>query len=179
MSLSIGSVFSGTQAAYTSQLYRGIDRNYDNTYSKQEVSNFASEYEKSTGASIDVDAVFEKYDTDLDGSFSAAEYKAVQSDDALGMKQLLGTKTETDTTAKPEDASNEAASWLSSLSGRAKNSLVQSTFRAESTGNLLSAMFGNGGIFASLNSRNAVQQYSMFSAAQSLGTLSSSFNILL
>jgi len=178
VSLAIGSVLSGNQASYVSRLYRGIDRNYDNAYSKQEVQNFADSYAESTGSALDVDAIFEKYDADQDGAFSNVEYKAVMENDALGMEALLGAETETESAITAEDPSNEMSSWLSSLSGRAKNSLVRATFKAETTGNLLTAMFGSGGHFANMN--NVISQYNtakMYNSAQVLSTFQSSFSI--
>lgn len=178
MSLAIGSVLSANQASYVSRLYRGIDRNYDNAYSKQEVQKFADSYQESTGSALDVDAVFEKYDTDQDGMFSNTEYKAVMENDALGMEALLGAETEQESAVQAEDTGSDMSSWLSSLSGRAKNSLVRATFQAETTGNLLTTMFGSGGFFANMN--NVISQYNtakMYNSAQVLSTFQSTFSI--
>jgi len=164
MSFSINSMLPNYQSTYTSSLYRSVDRNYDNSYAKQEISNFAASYEKSTGESIDADDLFKAYDVDLDGALSSTEYKKVMADDALGMDVLYGAKHETNKdTEKVSD--KDMSSWLNSLNNTQKMSLVRSTFRAETTGNLLSAMFGSASLFSGARSTgmfgmgNVLMQY--------------------
>jgi len=100
MSLSIDSLLSN-YTRFDKQLYQSVDRNKDSIYSKQEVSSFAADYEKSTGESIDVDSLFKAYDVDLSGAFSGEEYAKVIEDDAMHMSVLSGVKKE-EAEAAPE-----------------------------------------------------------------------------
>jgi len=163
MSFSIGSMRPDYQSTYTSSLYRGVDRNYDNSYSKQEVSNFAKSYEKSTGEAIDVDGLFKAYDVDVDGALSSTEYKKLMADDAMNMDVLFGAKQKPSEPAK-QSSDEEMTSWLNSLKPAQKISLVRSTFRAETTTSLLNAMFGGGNPYGGarvggFNMGNVLMQY--------------------
>jgi len=179
MSLAINSLMPNN-AAYTNQLYRSVDKNRDSAYSRQEVSAFAGEYEKSTGVELDVEGLFKAYDVDIDGSLSAKEYDKVMEDDALGMNRLMGSFE-----AEAAPAEKEAASGLNmddlmaSLSKSQQNTVIQANWRAETTGNLLNAVFGESSLFSGLTagrSSYAVSQYNnqkLFSLAHQMGNMAS------
>lgn len=156
MSISISSYLPNYQSIYNNSLYRSVDRNYDNSYSKEEVSNFAASYEKSTGQTIDVDGLFEAYDVDIDGALSSEEYKNVIADDALGMDVLYGAKQETEASESEKVSGDDLSSLLKSMNNTQKMSLVRSTFKAETTGNLLNAMFGSISLFSTGTNTNSM-----------------------
>jgi len=179
MSLSVNSMLSSYTSTYNNQLYRGVDRNKDGAFSKQEVNKFAADYEESTGVKLDVEGLFKAYDVDVNGALSGEEYKKVVSDDAMGMSALYGETQEEPVAQETQSSGSSDISWLADLNLTEKNSLVQSTFRAETTGNLLNAMFGSINLF-SMN--NAIAQYTntkMYNSAQFMNTMFSSINVLL
>ena len=179
MSLALDSLLSGYTSTYRKNIYRGVDRNSDGTYSRKEIGRFADAYETSTGTALDVDALFARYDTDADGALSGAEYGAAEADDALGMDRLFGAaEAEEQSAAAGESFDVEAA--LSSLRGAERSAFVRATWKAESTSSLLSAMFGPEGMASSL--RYAASQYKNTMLINSRGyqnSLLSAVNILL
>lgn len=193
MSLSIDSLLSN-YTRYDKQLYGSVDRNKDGLYSKQEVGKFAQSYEKSTGETIDVDGLFKAYDIDLSGSFSSEEYAKVIEDDAMHMSVLSGVKKE-EAEAAPEEGGTVAqdaekepvdrlsnllrdTSWMSSLSDRQQNRVIQANWKAESTGNFLNAMFGSTSLFSSLNRAADSYKSVMNGASSYMNSLYSSLNLL-
>ena len=180
MSLSINSMMSSLQKSYNDQLYRSVDRNYDNSYSKKEITNFAADYKESTGIEIDVDGLFKAYDVDVDGALSSTEYQKVKEDDALGMDVLHGLNAEE--TAAEEETTDITSdlSWMENLTTREKTSYVQANWKAETQSNLLNAMFGSVSLFSSLNSPTSLySSVKALSSSQYMNLLTPSVNLLL
>lgn len=180
MSLSINSTMSGLQKSYNDQLYRSVDRNYDNSYSKKEITNFAADYKESTGIEIDVDGLFKAYDVDVDGALSSTEYKKVKEDDALGMDVLHGLKAEEPAVEEETQDVTSGLSWMDKLSTKEKTSFIQANWRAETQGNLLNAMFGSASLFSGLNSPTSLySSVKAFSSPQYMSLLTPKVNMLL
>lgn len=176
MSMSISNMMATYTYSSGSTARPDLDTNRDGVWSKQEVSNYASDYEEATGVSIDVDGIFKEYDADESGTLTYSEYNSAISDDALGMElaqDLIAAEEETDATSSE---STELSEWLSTLTDTQKISLTQSTHWAETTSSLISSMFGSDDDSSnSLTSiLNAVTQYSnakLYTSSQYIDSL--------
>lgn len=178
MSMSVGNVMSAYTYQNGSQLRPTLDKNSDGSWSKQEVSRYASDYKSATGTELDVDKIFDKYDSDGSGSLGVAEYESAIADDALGTKRLseLQSQQKPAVTTETKNDSNELGSWMDSLNSLQKNSLTRATFMAEQTSSLINSMMPANNSLSTLT--YAIAQYDNAKIAASAG-LSGSLSSLL
>ena len=192
MAMSVNSVVANYTFNYKSEMRPILDRNADGNWSKEEVTNYAADFKAATSESIDVDAVFKKYDVNNDNSLEFSEYEKATADDAFGMSVLskkhaesssvLGNQSQLGSVLNekpvPEtDAANSTVAntseWLQSLDNSTRHSLVTTTVWADNMSSMLNSMLSTNNMFNSSNF--AISQYTSISnyakAAYTVSTL--------
>jgi len=190
MTMSINSVVANYTFNYKSEMRPILDKNADGNWSKEEVTNYATDFKAATSESIDVDAVFKKYDVNSDNSLEYSEYEKATADDAFGMSVLskkyaegssvLGNQSQLGSVLneKPAPETNaedstvaSTSEWLQSLDNPTRLSLVTTTVWADNMSSMLNSMLSTNNMFNSSNF--AISQYTSISNyAKSLYTAS-------
>ncbi len=188
MTMTINSVVANYTFNYKSEMRPILDKNADGNWSREEVTNYAADYKAATSESIDVDAIFNKYDVNSDNSLEYSEYEKATADDAFGMSVLskkyaegssvLGTQSQLGSLlnelpeTNTEDSTVASTSeWLQSLDNPTRLSLVTTTVWADNMSGLLNSMFNTTNTFS--NANFAISQYTNISNyARSLYTAS-------
>lgn len=102
MSIAINSVMSNYTYSYAGKLQPKLDKNDDSRWSKTEVQNYATSYEKATGSKLDVDKIMSTYAGE-DGYISAENQAKIFKEDALGLSKLTEAAKDSKVTVKAEE----------------------------------------------------------------------------
>ena len=171
MAMSIDNLISNYSYGYKNNLRPNLDKNSDSVWSAQEVQRFANDYEKSTGSTIDVDKLFESYDSNADGVMGASEIDSIYSDDALGLNALTTTETDDGDTLQLSDA---AANWMENISDKDLYTMLGQSFQADMASSLINTMMPASNSMFTLN--YAMTSYASQQALSSASSLFSRLN---
>lgn len=151
-----------------------LDKDGDAQWSRKEVEDYATAYNKATGKIIDVDKIMEKY-ADDNGKISTASQKKIATADALGLGNVksayeglyVNPATSTvDTSASSKNSSLNLTDLMATMSSAKKASFSVAVNKADNMSALLQNFSSASGgssfdVFSILSAQNAAKLYSL------------------